>query len=497
MKNSEILSGQEAPATGDSMKKLALVVIPTMENAYHNLRDFVAISPPMGLASIAATAEHAGYNVSIIDGDAEQLTLAQTVERVALLEPFAVGSTIMTATMDITRIFFGMLKQRLPDVPVIVGGPHVSALPEQTLADSREIDICVIGEGDDTIVEILRMLDRGEDLGAIAGIAYRKEGQPAVTGRRAPIKDLTRLPIPAFHLFNHLLYRSYGWNKWVSGYRKPLGVIFTGRGCLGKCNFCAAHSVFGHGIRFFSMKQIKDQIDYLVSNWGIRVLYFQDDTFTANRKLVNDICGYLIEKGYNKRLEIMVSSRVDTIHLPTLKRMREASVRWICFGVESGNQEILNRMFKHITINQIKKAYSLSREAGLFIAGNFMIGHLGETKESALDTIRLACELDQEYASFAIAIPLPGTELYQHCLDNNIPLPTWNDFGSVNTPPIPLNESLNSPELLRLRDLAVNSFFKRPVYFLKLLVRMKTWNVLKDFILMYFAIKAEKKAKRL
>lgn len=497
MKNSEILSGQEVPATGDSMKKLVLVVIPTIENAYHNLRDFVSISPPMGLASIAATAENAGYNVSIIDGDAEQLTLAQTVERVALLEPFAVGSTIMTATMDITRIFFEMLKQRLPDVPVIVGGPHVSALPEQTLADSREIDICVIGEGDDTIVEILWMLDRGEDLGAIAGIAYRKEGQPAVTGRRVPIKDLTRLPIPAFHLLDPLLYRSYGWNNWVSGYRKPLGIIFTGRGCVGKCNFCAAHTVFGKGIRFFSMQQIKDQIDYLMNVWKIRILYFQDDTFTANRKLVNDICDYLIEKGYNKRLEIMVSSRVDTIHLPTLKRMREASVRWICFGVESGNQEILNRMFKHITIDQIKKAYSLSREAGLFIAGNFMIGHLGETKESALDTIRLACELDQEYASFAIAIPLPGTELYQHCLDNNIPLPTWNDFGSVNTPPIPLNESLNSPELLRLRDLAVNSFFKRPVYFLKLLVRMKTWNVLKDFILMYFAIKAEKKAKRL
>ncbi|MDP3260462.1 MAG: radical SAM protein, partial [Thermodesulfovibrionales bacterium] len=348
-----------------------------------------------------------------------------------------------------------------------------------------------------TIVEILRMLDCGEDLGAIAGIAYRKEGQPAVTGRRSPIKDLTRLPIPAFHLLDPLLYRSYGWNNWVSGYRKPLGIIFTGRGCVGKCNFCAAHTVFGKGIRFFSIQQIKYQIDYLMNVWKIRILYFQDDTFTANRKLVNDICDYLIEKGYNERLEIMVSSRVDTIHLPTLKRMREASVRWICFGVESGNQEILNRMFKRITIDQIRKAYNLSREAGLFIAGNFMIGHLGETKESALDTIRLACELDQEYASFAIAIPLPGTELYQHCLDNNIPLPTWNDFGSVNTPPIPLNESLNSQELLRLRDIAVNSFFKRPVYLLKLLIRMKPWNVLKDFILMYFAIRAEKKAKRL
>ena len=116
--------------------------------------------------------------------------------------------------------------------------------------------------------------------------------------------------------------------------------------------------------------------------------------------MVNDICDYIIEKGYDKRLEIMVSSRADTVHLPTLKKMRQASVRWICFGVESGSQEIFDRMNKHITIAQIKKAYALSREAGLFIAGNFMLGNLGETRETAMDTIRLACELDEEYASF-------------------------------------------------------------------------------------------------
>jgi len=479
------------------VKRLVLVVIPTMENAYHRLQDFVAINPPIGLASIAAAAERAGHEALIIDGDAEQLTLDQTVERVAEKKPDCVGSTVMTATMDITKIFYERLKKKLPDVTVIVGGPHVSAIPERTLEDTEAIDICVIGEGDETIVDILNALEGGSDFKNISGIACRSNGKIVMTDKRPPIKDLSMLSLPAFHLFNHRLYRSYGWNRWVSGYRKPLGVIFTGRGCLGRCNFCAAHSVFGHGIRYFSMKQIKDQLDYLVNNWGIRVLYFQDDTFTANRKIVNEICDYIIEKGYNKRLEIMVSSRVDTLHLPTLKKMRQASVRWICFGVESGNQEILNRMFKNISIEQIKKAYAMAREAGLFIAGNFMIGHIGETRETAMDTIHLACELDQEYASFAIAIPLPGTELYQYCLDNNIPLPTWNDFGSVNTPPIPLNESLSAEELMKLRDIAANRFFKRPLYFLKLLTRMRAFNVIRDFVKMYFAIKAEKAAKRL
>lgn len=154
-------------------------------------------------------------------------------------------------------------------------------------------------------------------------------------------------------------------------------------------------------------------------------------------------------------------------------------------------------MFKRITIDQIRKAYAASREAGLFIAGNFMIGHLGETRDTAMDTIKLACELDQEYASFAIAIPLPGTDLYRHCIENNIPLPTWNYFGSVNTPPIPLNEYLGSGELMELRDIAANRFFKRPVYLLRLLLRMRAFNVIKDFVKMYFAIRAEKAAKRM
>lgn len=479
------------------MAKIVLVVIPTMENAYHNLIDFVAVMPPIGIASIAAAAEVAKHDVTIIDGDALKLSVDETIERVVTLNPAVVGSTLMTATMDLTSIFYRKLKEVLPNVLVVVGGPHVSALPEQTLSETHEIDICVIGEGDDTIIEIMEALSGAKFFADVAGIAYRDGHNIVVTEKRVPISNLSRLSMPAYHLFNPNLYRAYGWNKWVSGFRQPLGVIFTGRGCIGKCNFCAAHTVFGRGTRYFSIEQVKMQIDYLMEVWKIRILYFQDDTFTANRKMVNEICDYLIAKGYSNKLEIMVSSRVDTIHLPTLIKMRQASVRWICFGVESGNQEILNRISKRITVQQIRNAFKMSRQAGLFIAGNFMIGHVGETRESALDTINLATELDQEYASFAIAIPLPGTELYQHCIDEAIPLPSWNDFGSVNSPPISLNSLLDPEELMALRDLAVNRFFKRPIYLFRMLIRVRPINLIVDFVKMYLAIRVEKSAKRL
>ena len=478
------------------MKKFIFIVIPTMENAYHNLKHLPGMAIPIGITSIAAMLEKEGYEVKIIDGDAENLTFDELLDCLITERPDYVGSTTMTATMDITNRFYSRLKEKLPGVTVIVGGPHVSALPKQTLEESKGIDIVIKGEGDETIVDLMEALENKQDLTDVAGIVFRKNNRVIETSPRELIKDLGKLPIPAYHLLKYDLYHSYVWNNWVNGYRKPLGTIFTGRGCFGKCNFCAVRSVFGQKTRYFPIERVKNEIDFLVNKYKIRVLYLQDDTFTANRRMVNEVCDYIIEKGYNKKLEIMASSRTDTVHFPTLQKMRKAGVRWICFGVESGNQQILDIMHKKTTLDQIRNAFKKANDAGLFIAGNYMIGHLGETYKTAMDTINLVCSLKQDYASFAIAIPLPGTELYQYCLDKTIDLPSWNGFGNVNTPPIPLNDSLDAEQLMELRRLATNRFFKRPVYLLRMLWRFNALAVIKDFARMYFAVKKEIKEKR-
>ena len=478
------------------MKKVVLINIPSSENAYHSFQDFVAVFPPIGLCTIAAVLEKLGYEVKIIDGDAEKLSLEEAVSRVADESPDYVGSTTMTAVMDIAGIFYSNLKKKLPEITVIVGGPHVSAIPEQTLQEFSSIDIAVIGEGDETIVDLMSALEQGTGLRNVDGIAFRMDAKIVKTALRPPVNDLSKTLSPAFHLLNFDLYRSYGWNKWISGHREPLGVVFTSRGCYGKCNFCASHCVFGRGIRFFPIERITAEIDLLVTRYNIRILYFQDDTFTVNRRIVNEICDHLIDKGYHRRLEIMVSARIDTVHGPTFRKMRKAGVRWICFGVESGNQRILDSMSKGITLNQMRNAFNEANSAGLHVAGNYMIGHLGETWKTAEETINLACELKQDYASFAIAIPFPGTELYQWCLEIGLKLPSWNAFGSVNTPPIPLNTELDADALMQLRTIAINRFFKRPFFFTNLLLKFKAWTVIKDFLAMYIAIKKEMGLKR-
>lgn len=477
-------------------RKFILIEIPTMENAYHNLKDFVAIPIPIGLTSIAAVIENKEYEVKIIDANAEKLTFEETLNRVITEAPDFVGSTTMTATMDIIAKFYTELKSKSQNVTVIVGGPHVSALPKRTLEEIKAIDFVVKGEGDDTIVELLDAIENKGDLENIKGIAFRKNGTVVENASRPLIENLDKLPIPAYHLLKYGLYRSYGWNRWVSGHRRPIGVVFTGRGCYGKCSFCATKSVFGQKIRFFSIDRVKREIDLLVEQYKIKVLYFQDDTFTANKKLVNEICDYLILKGYNKELEIMVSTRPDVVDFLLLRKMRRAGIRWICFGVESGNQKILDFMHKNTTLDQIRNSFKIANEADLFVLGNFMIGTIGETYETVMDTIKLACEMKQDYAAFSIAIPLPGTELYDYCLAKNIKLPSWNDFGNVNSPPIQLNDILDAEKLMELRRIATNKFFKRPLYILRMLMRFNAIAVIQDFVRMGLAIREEIRQKR-
>lgn len=478
------------------MKHVVLVVVPTIEEAYHGLRHFASVSPPVGLATIAAVFEKLGYRVTLIDGDAENLTFREALDRVCSLKPDYVGTTTMTATMDFIQRFFVELKARLPETVVMTGGPHVSALPARTIDDCAAIDYVICGEGEETLAQLMPMLESGGDPSGVAGIAFRRNGRTIATARRHPPRDLSISPMPAYHLMRFDLYRSYAWNNWVSGYRQPHAVMFSGRGCLGECNFCGAQAVFGHGIRYFPIERIRQELDLLVNRFEVRVLYFEDDTFTANRKVVNEICDYIIERGYNSRLEIMVSARCDTVNIDTMRKMRQAGIRWICFGVESGNQAILDRMHKKIRVEQVSQAFDLAHEAGLYVAGNYMIGHLGETWDTAMDTIRLACSIPHEYASFAIAIPLPGTELYDYALANGIALPSWSGFGSVAGRPIPLNESLSAAQLMELRRIASMKFFGRPSYIMRMLRMFRPLPVLRDFITTYLALRKEMKEQR-
>jgi anaerobic magnesium-protoporphyrin IX monomethyl ester cyclase len=461
------------------MSKIALVCVPSMENAYHTLQDFVAILPPSSILTIASCLEKAGHEVLFIDSDGMGLTFEQVLSKVISFDPDYVGITAMTATITIAAQLCKRVKEANPKIITIFGGIHATALPVRTIEDYPFVDYVVKGEGEYTLVKLLERLNAGCSPDDIESITFRKGGSIIDNARVEPIRNLDELPLPAHHLLNYSRYRSYGWNGWDSGKRAPVGAVYTARGCYRSCTFCSSKVVLGRGIRCFGVDRVMEEIDLLVKKYKIRILYIQDDTFAAQKQRSMEICELILKRGY--KLEIMIAARCDEVDLELYKKLKEAGVNWCCYGVESGNQGVLDSIKKGIKLDNVYKAFETANRVGFHVGGNFMIGFPNETWDTAMDTINLACKLPMDYASFAICIPFPGTDMYYDAIQRKIPMPPWSGFGLVNSPPIPLS-GLSVAELYRLRRIATFKFFTNPRYLLRLMMKFKRRGVvLHDF----------------
>lgn len=456
----------------DEMSKIIFVNPPSMDYAYAELREFALAVPPLGMAYIAAYLETYNFDVEIIDCDALRLDIPQTINLIKDKQPKYIGLMAMTSTMTIVTRMFKLLRASLPDAILILGGVHGTALPKQTLEEVPEIDFIVMGEGEYTMRELITKLENNEtnlnDLKSIKGIGFRSDNSIYLNERRPLIGDLDSLPFPARHLLPMETYRGPGWFRWLRGYVKPFVSVFTARGCPYNCNFCASHLMTERKVRYRSVENVMAEIDHLVETYNIRVLCFQDDTFTLNRQRAIEICRQLASRDY--KLRIMCATRVTQVDEELLMYMKEAGVEWMFYGVESGNEEILKKCNKRITLSQIRHAYDITRKAGICTHAGIILGHIGETKETALDSIRFLKKLNSDYAAIATLIPFPGSYVWDYCQENKIPLPKdWGSFGMVNSLPIAVNSGLSSTDLLRLRDRGILSYNANPKRLFRLL----------------------------
>jgi len=214
----------------------------------------------------------------------------------------------------------------------------------------------------------------------------------------------------------------------------------------------------GRKVRYRSVQSVLDEIDYLKEQFNIKILSIEDDTLTLKKERTIAICKELIKRQYN--LHIMCETRVDHVDEELLGYLKKAGVDWLFLGVESGNQQILNQTRKGIKLEQVRHAVKLTKKAGIGVHTGFILGHIGETKETALETIRFLKELMPDNAGIATLIPFPGSKVWDYCQENNISLPqTWTEFGMVNSVPISVNPGLDRRELLRLRDKAIVAYY--------------------------------------
>lgn len=348
---------------------------------------------------------------------------------------------------------------------VIMVGPHVSALPEETLSLAKgAIDVGCIGEYDYTVKDVIENFD---DLDSISGIAYYKEGKVFKTGSRPLIEDLDGLPFPAWHHLNLLKY-------FDGGKLYPYIDVISGRGCPNRCIFCLWPQVMqGLRYRFRSPKNVVDELEYDIKLCP-QVLkgefFFEDDTFTVNKERAILICEEILRR--DLKITFSVNARVDSADLEMFKIMKKAGCREMLVGFESGNQQILNNVNKNITLEQSREFMDLAKRTGLQVHGCFVIGLPGETEETAKQTINFALSLDCDTVQFSGAVPFPGTVFFDMAEKRGwLKTKEWSHWlGEGEQKGVVEYPDISQERINYYVDLGLRRFYFRPVYMVKFLL---------------------------
>jgi len=451
-------------------KNKILLVNPPFEKIFEKtpLKGIAPAIPPLGLACIGGSLLENGHDVKLFD-----FNIYGTGKFKELLRNFApdvVGITFVTPLIKEARKISAFVKTINKETMVIGGGPHCSSFPESSMKEAS-LDIGVIGEGDYVINEIIS----GKDLSQINGIAYKK-GDEIIINERAPfIKDLDGLPFPAFSLYEKDKYKLPP----AIARENPVTWVETSRGCVFGCTYCNKTS-FGKTFRAKSPERVVEEF-VRVKEMGFREIHIIDDGFTTNMKRAKKICDLLIESGVNIGWSTVVGIRVDRVDDELLVKMRQAGCYRVYYGIESGNQEILNTIKKEITLEQVRTAVASAKKAKLEVAGFFMFGLPGDTVETMRDTIRFAKSLDLDFVKASIAIPLPATEMFNE-LDAQGLIKThdWEKFKFYSTPStIYDHQNLSWPTIEKYYSKFYREFYLSPGFIFK---RIRSSIVNRTFI---------------
>ncbi|MBE0415363.1 MAG: radical SAM protein [Dehalococcoidia bacterium] len=363
--------------------------------------------PPLSLSYLAAVLQKEDIEVEILDLLVAKNSPSKIRQKLEEYQPQLVGLTCVTLNYPTAARMLKVCKDFDPRIVTVLGGPHASFALEETLLHALWVDVLVIGEGERTLVELVRALERGNDFRQVAGIAFREDKRVVKTEPRPLIEDLDELPLQARHLLPLSRYRAID---------APCTVI-TSRGCPYKCIFCSGPRLFGRRVRFRDPKLVVDEIEYIHKELGFKI-NIVDDTFTLNHRHAQGVCDEIMRRGL--KFEWNGFARADTVTEDLLKSMKEAGCAWLLFGVESASPDILKTIRKGITLDKVRKGVKLATEAGIKVFNSFILGLPGEIPETAQQSLAFAKELDSDYGAkygFHLLSPLPGTELYERVSD--------------------------------------------------------------------------------
>jgi radical SAM superfamily enzyme YgiQ (UPF0313 family) len=392
----------------------------TLKERYGGMRAAGNTMPALGLLQLAAGLKKAGGAVHVVDAPARGLGFDRALRELLARDPAVVGMTAFTPSVANAARLAAMIRNARPGLPIILGGPHVSAVPEETVRRFPVFTAGVIGEGDERVTEVSRRIAQGDnDLSGIPGLVINQGGSSRAPktgasgnegdiirtpGEPALVQDLDSLPFPAWDLAPGF---PSAYSPAAHTYRRlPAATMFTTRGCPEQCAFCD-RSVFGNAVRAHSAEYVVEQMALLADRFGVRDITIYDDAFPLLKPRLMRICELIRKRGLD--LTWSCNSRAGLADPEVLKAMKAAGCWQIGYGIESGDQGILDRIKKRLRLEEIERAVRITEEAGIRTKGFFMIGHPGETPGTILRTIEFAKRLPLSDYQTCFFTPFPGT----------------------------------------------------------------------------------------
>jgi anaerobic magnesium-protoporphyrin IX monomethyl ester cyclase len=438
-------------------------------------RKFYGYSPPLGLLYIAKILEDLGDSVRVLDFSAEPFD--EHVLANALHDVDAVGMSVLTPSLNQAKSLITRIKEHDADLPVIIGGPHCTLLPEQSLRETIA-DICVQGDGEEVIVHLRSALQGRKDMLDSPGVFHRSSDGITHGPSAVPIRDINTLPLPARHLVKKYVYHSHEYNpRFKAG---EFTSLVASRGCPYHCRFCSRGSI---GMRRYRARTIENVLLELreISEQGYRHVGFVDDCFPVDTRQAHLLFRRIIDEQMDMRFSI-TATRVDLMDKALFEIMKQAGVTHIQFGLESGNQDVLNYYQKQITVDKIRTAVHLSHDTGLFTAGSFIFGAPFETKEHFARTLTFAKSLPLDSVSFVPLRYMVGSELWDRAVNSGILRP---DEYLVTADKNRGLGQYTKEELLAFCFNAQRAYYLRPRFFLNLFktsARNNDWSYVQSFI---------------
>jgi anaerobic magnesium-protoporphyrin IX monomethyl ester cyclase len=368
------------------------------------------IPVPLGLAQLAAVLEEQKIDVKIIDCTALNIGRQALAEAIRQEQPEIVGTTALTPFLYKAVEVAGVAKEVDRRIITVLGGPHVTYLPEKTLRENAAIDIVACGEGDRVMVDLVRCIERAGQLSQVKGIGFRSNGSVILTEPQ-PLVDVDELPLPAYHLLPMHRYYFVLLGRFAT--------VIASRGCPHRCTFCSEWRFWGSRWRQRDPKKIGDELELLVRRYKVESIWFGDDCFNVSAEMIRGICDEI--KTRNLSFNWFYQGRADLLveHRDLLPLMKETGNRMVQIGIEASTDRELEEMNKNLSLDKVAEAVKLLRNHDIVAQGLMIVGTRNDSAESIIQKVRYMQRLDVDFPIFTMFTPFPGSDVYNEAKVNN------------------------------------------------------------------------------